>query len=55
MKRYSYLQLESLMFKAWEDAQNGVETTLGRQVRESLEAQEKQAQEAAQPTEGDQS
>lgn len=43
MKKYSYEQLEAMMFKAHEDAQNGLETDLGRQVRESLESQEKQA------------
>ena len=43
MKKYSYEQLEAVMFKVSEDAQNGVETDLGRQVRESLEAQAKEA------------
>ena len=42
MKKYSYEQLEAKMFKVHEDAQNGLETDLGRQVRESLESQEKQ-------------
>ena len=43
MKKYSYEQLEAMMFKAHEDAQNGLETDLGKQVRESLESQEKEA------------
>nr|CRY96481.1 hypothetical protein [uncultured prokaryote] len=43
MKKYSYEQLEAMMFKAHEDAQNGIETDLGKQVRESLESQEKEA------------
>lgn len=42
MKKYSYEQLEAMMFKVHEDVQNGLETDLGRQVRESLESQEKQ-------------
>lgn len=43
MKKYSYQQLEAMMFKVHEDAQNAVETDLGKQVRESLESQEKEA------------
>jgi len=42
MKKYSYEQLEAMMFKVSEDAQNGIETDLGKQVRESLESQEKE-------------
>lgn len=45
MKKYSYDQLENGLLKVFEDAQNGVETDLGRQVRESLEFQEKNAPE----------
>lgn len=41
MKKHSYEQLEAMMFKLWQDSQNCIETDLGRQVRESLEAQEK--------------
>jgi hypothetical protein len=43
MKKYSYDQLENRLLKVFEDAQNGIETDLGRQVRESLEFQEKNA------------
>ena len=42
MKKYSYEQLEAMMFKVSEDAQNDVETDLGKQVRESLESQGKE-------------
>lgn len=42
MKKYSYEQIEAMMFKAHEDAQNGIETDLGRKVRESLESQAKE-------------
>lgn len=43
MKKYSYDQLENMLLKVLEDAQNGIETDLGKQVRESLESQEKEA------------
>lgn len=46
MKRPSYWQLEGLMLKVYEDSQNGLETVLGRLVRESLDSQLKRTQEA---------
>lgn len=35
-KKYSFDYCENLMLKVFDDSQNGIETELGREVRESL-------------------
>lgn len=44
MKKYSYWQLEGVLLKVFEDAQNGVETVLGRQVMGSMDVHANDAQ-----------